>query len=582
MFPPDGLRLLVVDDDERDAQLIQHLIESSDLDDVDIDWRRRATDGIQAVKDGAYSLCLCDFHLGLESGLQFVTAIQQMAPHIPVILLTGDVSRDVDMAAMNAGAVDFMHKNDLRADKLERAIRYAIEGAKRRASLECMARRDPLTGLHNRTSIEERLTQALHRAERQKQVMAVMMLDLDGFKAVNDTLGHEAGDQLLVTVAERLKSALRGYDAIGRIGGDEFVAVVEDLVNSSEAQYVADRLVRSMQRPFDLPGHVPAVTASVGYVCFPGPATSPQALLACADRAMYTAKDSGKGHAQRYRDDPEAGRSVVGLESPTPSIEDFSLVFQPQVDLRGGRTASFECKSDCRLVGTTDRCRSPRSSNRRAGSGTADAELELHLVSRVAELRRRYAPDVPCTIQLSAAALICGDFVARLSDQLRQDIKNFEFGISDTATELDRLDVQDALHALQRSGARVSLHDFGAGHGSLGRLRDLPIDSLKIDRTFVRNLAHRQEDVAIVEAIATLAERMDLRVIADGVENAEQAEKLVSLPVHFGQGGFFGSAMPAEHLTAWLATSPDQINETTAADHVAKHRFMKTLLPSSP
>ena len=557
LIPTDEHRILLLDDDEDDAVLIADLLQSADLGEISVDWRSTIPEALDAICRERYTVCLVDFRLGPDTGLAFIRRAADAVPHVPVILLTGHDSRDVDLAALNAGAADFLTKADLKPRSLERSIRYAVEQARRRIGLERMARRDPLTGLHNRASIEERLTHATQRALRNNRTMAVVMLDLDGFKAVNDSLGHAAGDALLVIVARRLKSALRGYDVVGRLGGDEFVVILEDLAGPAEAQQVAERLASIVQPPFEIEGIVPPVSASIGYVCFPGPVASRSELLLAADRAMYEAKRAGKGCARAYD-------ATYGNDRPTMTsancVEEavrnnrLRLALQPRVNLTTGATQAVECFVRWSPSGSTE-CPPARFLGELERSG-AILDLDSWVFGEALQVRGKLAPSLLFSINISAVDLKTSEFIDRMRTAAQSGIEDFEIEIAESSVLLERADIQDRLRTLKELGFRIAIDRFGTGC-SLARLRQLPVDTIKLDRSFVQRLPNSKSDNIMVEAIVMLADRLGINVVAEGVESSDQADRLVELGVTSGQGYWISPPLHEIDLPGWLARRPE-------------------------
>ena len=497
-------RILIVDDDPDDAKLVEDILRAGQLDDLVVDWRSNITEGLEALSTSEYTACIVDFHMGSDSGLTFIDSAQLSAPTVPVLLLTGQLSRDLDIAAMNAGAADFLHKGDLNKDSLERSIRYAVENARRRARLELMARRDPLTGLHNRASIIERVRQAAFRARKTDRSMALMMLDLDGFKAVNDTRGHAVGDELLILVAERLKGTLRDYDVVGRLGGDEFVAVVEDLADAKEADFVAERLVEAIRPPYELSTAIPPVTASVGYVSFPGSIEEPAELLEAADQAMYTAKRQGKAKAHRFSSTSSCKLPQIvssGCIRSAMSKGELRLAVQPQVNLQTGALVGMEsyvrlkegCHRDCAaddvIKDLVQTC-----SNR---------DVDMWIVERAIGLREKFGSGFRIAVNLSPIDLEDPDFLDKLK-AIMPKAADLEVELSETTLRLDRPSVRSGIQTLMKLGIRLAIDDFGTGYSSLARLQDLPVHTIKIDKSFVHRLTDKVENAAIVESIAVL------------------------------------------------------------------------------
>ena len=561
LFPKNTWRILVVDDDARDTSLIENLIRASRLEDTDIDVQPSLLDGIEALSSTCYSACIVDDRIGADTGLDFVDQAKHVAPHTPIVMLSSQDSHDLDVAAMNAGVSNYLAKRDLTPTGIERCLRYAVRHARQRVALERMARRDPITGLHNRVSIEERLAHAAARARRIGRTMAVVLIDLDGFKSVNDTLGHDAGDHLLLVVAQRLRQMLRGYDTVGRLGGDEFVAVVEDLAGPFEATEIAQRIVDAIQPPFGLAGEVGPigmkmrVGASVGYVCHPGAGLSDRDLLKAADQAMYRAKKAGKGRAEAYRADRQAApnkrSNLVSSQCvlAAAAADQLRLALQPQVHLQTKRISSIEALVRWRPHRQAERMPADFVPALERTGGIE--ELDLWVFGRALAIREQIAPSLQISVNVSPVVLENPTFVRRLA-RLIPDPANIELELTESAGQLDRPDVRMGIRTLKDLGCRWAVDDFGTGHSTLARLQDLPIDTVKIDKKFIHRIDDTARSRAIVGSMVDLAHRLDLRVVAEGVETEAQEAQLRALGVDFGQGYRFAPPLPQDELEPWL------------------------------
>lgn len=551
-----ALRVLVVDDDEEDAMLVRDLLEASEgASDWEVEWRPTAEEGLDALRSQSFHVCLVDYRLGRESGLALIEAAHDEDSPVPLILLTGDGSRDVDLAAMRAGASDFLSKENLDAPSLERAIRYAVEEARVRCRLLRLARRDPLTGLHNRGSIEEHIASARSRAERSGQMFGVCIVDLDGFKAVNDRLGHAAGDELLRIVGQRLKKAVRPYDTVGRLGGDEFAVLLEDLDSEAEATQIAERLVSAIRPPFELSLPVPPVSASVGLAIYPTAGCTAVELLQMADAAMYAAKRRGKARAAMLTP-TSAGRAALprtGEEVLAAArAGDLDIAFQPQVDLRTGKPVGVEALARWapRERGTVD-TEWLVSELERSG---AVAELDLWMLEQATRKLADRALGLPSiSVNMSPLTLASPGFLARVSRLLPAEPGLVELELTETALGREAFPTSNILHVLRALGFRVALDDFGLGQASLRRLRDLPVDTLKINRTFVHGMDFGLRDAAIVEAVALLGEKAGVDVVAEGIETEAQASRLVDLGLTKGQGFLYARPLLEEELVGWMS-----------------------------
>jgi diguanylate cyclase (GGDEF)-like protein/PAS domain S-box-containing protein len=419
---------------------------------------------------------------------------------------------------------------------------------------------DPLTGLPNRAQFLDALRAAMARAHRRGTGVAVLLLDLDGFKNVNDSLGHAAGDELLVGVAERLRAALRAGDTAARLAGDEFVMIVEDGA-ADDAARVAERIVNALRRPFTVQGRTVFTSASIGIVCRSETA-EPESLLRDADVAMYRAKARGEHSYVLFEPDMHAA-AVRRLQTETDLREavarsQLTLDYQPIRDLATGRVIALEALA---------RWRHPRLGDIPPHTFIPIAE-ETGLIralggwviesaaSQLAEWRGlgTDTADLQMCINLSVRQLHDPELPARLTQLLRRidlppdalvmEMTEGAFGPSGGSAAA-------GLAALRELGARIAIDDFGTGYSTLGRLRDLPVDIIKIDRTFVADL-ESEPGLALVRSMVDLARALGLTTVAEGVETEGQRECLLTLGCGAAQGYFLGRPQDARATAAWL------------------------------
>jgi diguanylate cyclase (GGDEF)-like protein/PAS domain S-box-containing protein len=393
-----------------------------------------------------------------------------------------------------------------------------------------MAQFDALTGLPNRNLFQDRLAQAMALAKRNEWPMAVLFIDLDRFKLVNDTLGHRAGDKLLKEAAERLRSCIRGSDTVGRLGGDEFAAILTELAIPSNAGLVAQKIIDVLRQPFDLDGKETYVSASIGITLYPADSDSAEALVMNADAAMYRAKEQGRNNYQYFtRDMNERALLRVGLEAALRRAlerNEYRLVYQPKAQLASGKICGFEAL----LRWDSDK-------------GTvAPAEFipvleETGLIVPVGEWVLRTACQQirdwqnaglavpPVSVNLSARQFEqknLKDAVHRILRETGVDASLIEFEITESLLMHDPEAAARTLASLKESGVRLSMDDFGTGYSSLGYLKRFPIDKLKIDRTFVHDISTDPDGAALTRAIIHLAQNLRLTVVAEGVETEDQ------------------------------------------------------------
>ena len=439
---------------------------------------------------------------------------------------------------------------------------------------------DSLTALPNRALFMERLGHAQARAKRGLTSVGVIFLDLDNFKVVNDSLGHEAGDHLLVTVAERLTACLRPGDTVARLGGDEFTILLEDLTDQSQISGLAERLEKVLELPVAVSGREVFTSGSLGIaVCF-GDERTPDDLLRDADTAMYQAKTNGKARTVVFDRSMNAD-AVERLELETDlrrALEkgEFQVYYQPIVGLENGRIVEVEA-----LVRWAHPERGlipplkfiPLAEE--TGLIVALGRWVLEEACRQGRLwQRQYPQEPPLTISVNLSARqlqhpgLVADVIQVLKDtELHPSCLKLE--ITESVMMLDSGTTIPRLHQLKALGIHLAVDDFGTGYSSMSYLSSLPIDTLKIDRAFVNNMGRNPEDMAIVRAIVSLAKTLNLRITSEGIETQEQLAQLHALGCDQGQGYHFDRPMPADQLGARLA----DLGESTLAAAALTRKF---------
>lgn len=440
---------------------------------------------------------------------------------------------------------------------VRRASRVILKAEER---LQTQAHFDAVTGLENRHSFNLRLDRAIELASRHFRKLAIAVLDLDNFKAVNDALGHHAGDELLRQVGRRLLGALRREDVVCRLGGDEF-AIIFDAAAESELRAIGDKLVGMMAEPYFIEGREFFVTGSIGIAIFPQHAVEVEALVRCADTAMYHAKESGKNHWVLFCKSMNEGlqRRIVlenGLRKAVDRKE-MEVYFQPQFATASGRligaeallrwnSPEFGCVSPAEFIPLAE------------DNGTIVGIGEWVLRTALGEARawQDLSPrPLRVAVNVSARQLDEDDFPAMLHRALADSGLSgelLEIELTETVLMSNVQRQSQILGQIKVSGIQIAIDDFGTGYSSMAYLRRLPIDRLKVDRAFVKDLTEQANDRAIVAAMVALAHSLDLEVIAEGVETAVQREVLNQLQVDLIQGYLLGRPMPASDFRALL------------------------------
>ena len=435
--------------------------------------------------------------------------------------------------------------------------------------LEHMAHYDALTGIPNRVLLADRLKQAIAQSRRHQRSLALVYLDIDGFKEVNDAHGHETGDLLLIAIAQRLRDTLREGDTLARLGGDEFVAVLTDLGNRGECEAILTRLLQSAATPIKIEQLTFQLSASLGVTLYPQDGSDADTLLRHADQAMYQAKQAGKN--RYYLFDPEEDRQTrthhQSLDRIARAIEqdEFELYFQPKVNMRTGAVVGAEA-----LI----RWRHPERGLVAPGEFLPLIE-GTELIAQVGDwvLKTALAQmatwqssglDIAVSVNIAAYHLQKNDFLPRLEEILagHPEIQpeRIELEVLESAALEGISQISHLIEGCQSLGVRFSLDDFGTGYSSLTYLRRLPASVLKIDQSFVRDMLWDSGDLAIVEGVIGLAAAFRRTVIAEGVETAEHGELLLRLGCDLAQGYGIARPMPAAGLPEWIATwRPDPV-----------------------
>jgi diguanylate cyclase (GGDEF)-like protein/PAS domain S-box-containing protein len=452
-------------------------------------------------------------------------------------------------------------------------VRDVTDEARLTEELRFQALHDSLTGLPNRALLADRIAHALERATRNPAAAVTLLLvDLDDFKAVNDSLGHDHGDQLLHIVGERLRTAVRPGDTVARLGGDEFAILLES-TDEAEALEIAGRINDSLAEPVVLPGATLAIRASVGVVCSDGPTTAGE-LLRAADIAMYRSKREGKGRVTTFKGSMhEEARDLLQLRMELAgALErgEFGLVYQPIVDTGTGALSGMEALLRWYhpvrgMVPPLDFVEAAEQ------SGLINDIGAWVLATACAEAASWPASDTPpyISVNVSPVQLRQPDFAGLVDDALATAglaPSRLLLEITESVLIDHESRSRDTLHLLRALGVRIAIDDFGTGYSSLAYLRDLSVDVVKIDRAFVRDLSNNADHRALTSTMLNLAEGLRMSAIAEGVETEAELAVLRSLGCTFAQGYFYAKPAPIDLLGAWLpAPMPEPVSEPIPA-----------------
>jgi diguanylate cyclase (GGDEF)-like protein/PAS domain S-box-containing protein len=439
----------------------------------------------------------------------------------------------------------------------------ALKRAER--ALEHQALHDPVTGLANRVLLMDRLTRALSLLERQPGQVAVLFVDLDHFKEINDSLGHDAGDRILIEVARRLARVSRRIDTVARFGGDEFVVLCDKLHAEDDVRMIAGRIVRALFEPFDDHGRELNISGSVGIAVTADPLAEPSDLVRDADAAMYQAKERGRNRFQFFdadlRDRAAAKHSMEAELRRAIVRDEFRVFYQPLFSLEDIRIVSFEAlirwqHPERGTVPPLDFIPVAEDRGLMVDIGTWVLDQACRQLAIWTAQRDPALPLLSVAVNVAGSQLRDPDFAAKVCAALerhRLAASQLCLEITETVLLQEAVDAAGAIEALSRVGVHIALDDFGTGYSSLAHLRNFPVDILKIDRSFVDRLNHSDRERKVIAAMTAMAHALGMTVVGEGIETAEQLRGLQDLACDDGQGYLLSHPLPAAEATALLA-----------------------------
>ena len=582
---PTPLRVLIVEDSENDALL---LLRSLWRGGYEPQFERVDTPEAMAaaLSSQAWDIVISDYSMPHFSGLAALWVLKQSGLDVPFILMSGTVGEDVAVEAMKAGAHDYVLKNKPQrlVCAIEREIREAAVRRERSLSqerLRYLANYDPLTDLPNRNLFYERLEQTLGSSRPENKPLALILLDLNDFREINDTMGHQMGDLTLQQIGPRLRTTLRDRDTVARLGGDEFAVLLPD-AKQEDATLAARKILHALEAPFAIGEVNLDAQASLGLALFPEHGDDRDTLMRRADIAMYLAKQSASGYALYSPDrdsySPERLALVTELHR---AIEngDLFLAYQPKIDLRTGHVISLEALARWRH---RERGLIPPDQfiaiAEHTGLIKSLTEWVLNAALGQSRMWRNQGLAIPISVNLSARNL----HDVNLPEQIDKILhahgatpEALELEITESVIMSDAARALEILWQIHHMGIALSIDDFGTGYSSLAYLKKLPANSIKIDKSFVMNMTDDENDAMIVRSTIDLAHNLGLKVIAEGVENREVWNRLTELGCDAAQGYYISRPLEAPETTKWLKESTWGVLPTARRAGVATTMPMK-------
>jgi diguanylate cyclase (GGDEF)-like protein len=567
------VKILLVDDDDDDYVMTRDLLSEIEGTSYDLQWIITYDKALEIIKQKSHDAYLVDYRLGEHTGLDLLREAIEDGCRAPIIILTGQGDKQLDVQAMKSGAADYLVKGQINAPLLDRSIRYAIERKRSEDDIYRMAYYDILTNLPNRFLFNDRLTQAISLAERHNKLVAILFFDLDNFKRVNDTFGHHMGDQLLKNIAERINLCMRrgdylarqnsddSIDTVARLGGDEFTIILSEIRQAEDAAKVAQRLLSALSEQFTLNACELFISASIGIALYPHDGNDVDSLLKNADAAMYHAKSEGKNNYQYYRQSMNA----LALERLTmenhlrKALErrEFILYYQPQLDISSGNIVGLEAlirwkQEDNKIVPPGEFIPVAEET----GLIIPMSDWILHTACiQSKEWHAAGFPDIPVSVNISSQQFQQKNFVKtvnRVLEDTGTKPRNIILEITESTIMHNTDMVFTTLYELSKIGLRLSIDDFGTGYSSLSYLKRFPIYAIKIDRSFIKEINTSPDDAAISKAIISMAHSLKLKVIAEGVETKHQLGFLREQGCDGAQGFLFSRPLPVDEIIKFL------------------------------
>jgi len=560
--PKQPLALLLIEDSPPYAALLSEMLHGILGASVEITAAATLEEGRERLREQRADCVILDLALPDAEGLEALRSVAAQVPSTPIVVLTGRDDDALAIAALQEGAQDFIPKRRADGELLVRAIRYAIERKRGELRLAHQALHDRLSGLPNRELLLDRIETALARSERSGRLMAVMFLDLDRFKTVNDSLGHQAGDELLVALADRLRALTRPTDTVARFGGDEFVVLCEELHGGEEAALVAERLRAKLSEPLVLRDRELYVSVSIG-IAFAGGCSSAEELIQQADAAMYRAKQEGVGIALFESAFHEAALAALELEHQLRAAlhrREFVLHYQPLLRVNG-RPELLGVEALVRWDHPTLGLLGPDRFVPTAEESGLIVAIGNWVVweglRQLAHWREEGAMPKRAllSVNLSRAQLGSTSTVRAVADGLAAHgipPANLWLELTESALARDEQAAKQTLAELRALGVRFALDDFGTGYSGLSALRSLPVEAVKIDRAFLAEAADDQAAARLFKAVLGVVQAAELRPIAEGVEREEQLELVRSCGCDIAQGFLLARPAPPIALTPLL------------------------------
>jgi len=558
------MKILLVDDDQVDRALVIRALKKSNLD-VQITEAITVDQGLEMYSSNAYDVVLVDYQMPQRNGLDMIVELRRESKDnsTAIVMMSSSEDEQLSLDSIHAGAQDFLLKSEISSARLKRALLQAstrFELEKKLYStyqtVKSLAETDSLTGLSNRYFFDESLKQVLAINNRSKKKVALLLFDLDDFKMVNDSFGHDVGDILLKKVVARIKGCLRGSETFARLGGDEFAIMLGNLDSSDQAGQVARRIISVLYKPFDIASTSIKATLSLGISLFPDNGKTSEELFKNADIAMYRAKKNGRNQICFFEDEMQHKfHNRVKTEAELRVAierEEFQLYYQPVINSKNNQLEGFEALIRWNIDGevrTPDKFMNIAEETRQILS--IGFWVIEEAIAMLAIWNQKYNCSLTMAINVSAHQLSDVALVQHLSDCLKRHnvaAELIDIELTETALFKDTSETQDVIVGINDLNCRLSLDDFGTGFSSISHLRNYPITVVKIDKSLMPQGKDDLKLIALIESMVSMASILGLDIVAEGVETEYQLMLCKQFNIQHIQGYYFSPPLKQQDI----------------------------------
>jgi diguanylate cyclase (GGDEF)-like protein len=559
------MKILIVDDDEIDTALVKNALKSSLQENYQVKVADSVKTGLAYIESETFDVILLDYHMPEVNGIEMIIDIRSR-PHLgntAIVIISSSQGTAIALECIEAGAQDFISKSDITHVKLHQAIihskkRFEMEQKMHESyvAVKNMAETDQLTGLYNRYFFEENLKFMTEDCKRSGLSVGMLALDIDNFKYINDSLGHHAGDILLVELVSRVKDCLRKNDGFARLGGDEFAIILANIHSVTEVHLIASRILDSVKEQFLIEGKMLNCTVSMGAAMYPNDAKNREELVKCADIAMYRAKQNGKNtlrfYESHYQKEFNRRFTIQNEISGVLKESNFRLFYQPVFCAHSDKINGVEALirwPDTQVFYTPDEFIPIAEESRLIH--TIGKWVIVKAIEDLAKWQQQFDKTFTMSINISAIQLQNNNLVKILNSEVKKhnvQPQTIILEITETALLNNNEKTLNILNSLSANKFKIALDDFGMGYSSISHLNSFPIDIVKLDKSLQSADGEAEKKKNVLEAVAIMLKLLDFIVVAEGIETKTQLAVCHTLKIDRIQGYLLGKPMPAHDL----------------------------------